>query len=84
MIQDSDGTVRDVGRRTRVVPVAIRRALDYRDRGCRFGRCDDNARRTTRQNEDQEIAASLDLPRQIVTRGENASSIEDSKISRTA
>jgi hypothetical protein len=35
----ADGSVADVGRRTRVVPVAIRRALDHRDRGCRFPGC---------------------------------------------
>ena len=34
-----DGAVLDVGRRTRAVPTAIRRALDARDRGCRFPGC---------------------------------------------
>ena len=29
----------DVGRKTRTVPSAIRRALDHRDRGCRFPGC---------------------------------------------
>jgi hypothetical protein len=33
------GQVLDVGRRTRVVPAAIRRALWSRDRGCRFPLC---------------------------------------------
>jgi 5-methylcytosine-specific restriction endonuclease McrA len=35
----ADGSVLDIGRRTRIVPVAIRRALDQRDRGCRFPGC---------------------------------------------
>ncbi|HSW28645.1 MAG TPA: DUF222 domain-containing protein [Longimicrobiales bacterium] len=34
-----DGAVLDVGRRTRTVPPAIRRALEARDRGCRFPGC---------------------------------------------
>lgn len=34
-----DGRVLDVGRRSRTVPPAIRRALDVRDRGCRFPGC---------------------------------------------
>lgn len=34
-----DGSVLDVGRRTRTVPPAIRRALEVRDRGCRFPGC---------------------------------------------
>ncbi len=33
------GAVLDVGRKTRVVPAAIRRALWTRDRGCRFPMC---------------------------------------------
>ncbi|HUF51971.1 MAG TPA: DUF222 domain-containing protein [Longimicrobiales bacterium] len=36
---DRDGSVLDVGRRTRTVPPALRRALDVRDRGCRFPGC---------------------------------------------
>ncbi len=36
---DSDGSVLDVGRRTRTIPPALRRALDARDRGCRFPGC---------------------------------------------
>ena len=36
---DSDGSVLDVGRKTRTVPPALRRALDARDRGCRFPGC---------------------------------------------
>ena len=39
MTHDADGAVLDVGRRTRTVPPAIRRALDARDRGCRFPGC---------------------------------------------
>jgi len=34
-----DGSVLDVGRRTRSVPPALRRALEARDRGCRFPGC---------------------------------------------
>ena len=39
MTHDSTGTVLDVGRRTRTVPIAIRRALEHRDRTCRFPGC---------------------------------------------
>ena len=39
---DRDGTVLDVGRKTRTIPPAIRRALRARDRRCRFPGC--NAR----------------------------------------
>lgn len=35
----SDGSVLDVGRRTRTIPPALRRALEARDRGCRFPGC---------------------------------------------
>lgn len=35
----ADGPVLDVGRRRRTVPAAIRRALETRDRGCRFPGC---------------------------------------------
>ena len=35
-----DGTVLDVGRKTRTIPPAIRRALTTRDRRCRFPGCD--------------------------------------------
>lgn len=34
-----DGSALDVGRRTRTIPPALRRALDARDRGCRFPGC---------------------------------------------
>ena len=36
---DADGGVLSVGRRTRTIPPALRRALDLRDRGCRFPGC---------------------------------------------
>jgi hypothetical protein len=39
MKHGSAGEVLDVGRRTRTVPPALRRALEYRDRGCRFPGC---------------------------------------------
>jgi hypothetical protein len=35
----ADGSVLDGGRRTRTIPPALRRALDTRDRGCRFPGC---------------------------------------------
>jgi len=34
-----DGSILNVGRRTRTIPPALRRALDFRDRGCRFPGC---------------------------------------------
>ena len=34
-----DGSVVEVGARTRTIPPAIRRALQHRDRGCRFPGC---------------------------------------------
>src|SRR5205809_636368 len=34
-----DGQVMEVGARTRTIPPALRRALDHRDRGCRFPGC---------------------------------------------
>ena len=43
MQHDADGSVLDVGRKTRTVPPALRRALQARDRQCRFPGC--NARR---------------------------------------
>jgi hypothetical protein len=39
LLEDKDGTPLDVGRRTRSIPPAIRRALNARDRGCRFPGC---------------------------------------------
>jgi hypothetical protein len=35
----ADGSVLDVGRRTRTIPPALRRALEIRDAGCRFPGC---------------------------------------------
>jgi uncharacterized protein DUF222/HNH endonuclease len=35
----ADGSVLDVGRKTRTVPPSLRRALESRDRGCRFPGC---------------------------------------------
>ena len=40
MTHGSDGLVLNVGRKTRTVPPALRRALDHRDGGCRFPGCD--------------------------------------------
>ena len=34
-----DGSMLDVGRKTRTIPPALRRALEARDRGCRFPGC---------------------------------------------
>ena len=34
-----DGAVLDIGRKTRTIPPALRRALEARDRGCRFPGC---------------------------------------------
>jgi hypothetical protein len=39
MTHAPDGSVLNVGRRSRVVPAPIRRALQYRDGGCRFPGC---------------------------------------------
>ena len=39
MLEDGRGRTLDVGRKTRVVPAAIRRALEARDGGCRFPGC---------------------------------------------
>ncbi len=40
MVHDEEGRVLDVGRRTRAVSPAMRRALAHRDGGCRFPGCD--------------------------------------------
>jgi hypothetical protein len=39
VVKGQDGSVLDVGRRRRTVPPALRRALEARDRGCRFPGC---------------------------------------------
>ncbi|MDP9020155.1 MAG: HNH endonuclease [Actinomycetota bacterium] len=39
LVEDERGTPLDVGRKTRSIPPAIRRALQVRDRGCRFPGC---------------------------------------------
>jgi len=39
MRHDHEGRVVEVGARTRVIPPALRRALDHRDHGCRFPGC---------------------------------------------
>jgi hypothetical protein len=40
MRHDADGVIVEVGPRTRTIPTALRRALAYRDHGCRFPGCD--------------------------------------------
>jgi len=39
IVEDADGTPLDVGRKTRTVPTALKRALWSRDRGCTFPGC---------------------------------------------
>ena len=39
MTHDADGRILEVGARTRTIPPALRRALQHRDRGCRFPGC---------------------------------------------
>ena len=39
MVTGPEGHILDVGRRTRTVPTPLRRALEARDRGCRFPGC---------------------------------------------
>ena len=39
VVENDDGEPLDVGRRTRSIPPALRRALNTRDRGCRFPGC---------------------------------------------
>jgi 5-methylcytosine-specific restriction endonuclease McrA len=39
MRHDEDGRLLEVGARTRTIPPALRRALQHRDRGCRFPGC---------------------------------------------
>ncbi len=38
-VRDGNGVVLDVGRKTRTIPPALRRALEIRDGGCRFPGC---------------------------------------------
>jgi hypothetical protein len=39
MRHEPDGRIVEAGARTRTIPLAIRRALHHRDRGCRFPGC---------------------------------------------
>ncbi|MEX2224370.1 MAG: HNH endonuclease signature motif containing protein, partial [Candidatus Rokuibacteriota bacterium] len=39
MRHDAEGQVMEIGARTRTIPPALRRALQHRDRGCRFPGC---------------------------------------------
>ena len=39
MRHDADGRIVEIGARTRTIPPALRRALHYRDGGCRFPGC---------------------------------------------
>src|SRR5881628_1451187 len=39
MRHDADGRIVEIGARTRTIPPALRRALQHRDRGCRFPGC---------------------------------------------
>ncbi|MDO9319444.1 MAG: DUF222 domain-containing protein [Gammaproteobacteria bacterium] len=39
VLEDASGNVLNVGRKTRAIPPSIRRALQLRDRGCRFPGC---------------------------------------------
>jgi 5-methylcytosine-specific restriction endonuclease McrA len=39
MRRDAEGRIIEVGARTRTIPPALRRALEHRDRGCRFPGC---------------------------------------------
>jgi hypothetical protein len=39
ILEDSRGSAIDVGRKRRTIPVALRRALESRDHGCRFPGC---------------------------------------------
>ena len=39
MRHDEAGRLREIGARTRTIPPALRRALQHRDRGCRFPGC---------------------------------------------
>ncbi len=39
LLENERGEVLDVGRKTRAIPPSLRRALEHRDRGCRFPGC---------------------------------------------
>ena len=39
MVHDRDGNVLNVGRKSRKIPAGLRRALSFRDRGCRYPGC---------------------------------------------
>jgi hypothetical protein len=39
LLENAQGEVLDVGRKTRAIPPALRRALQHRDKGCRFPGC---------------------------------------------
>jgi len=39
IVEDEDGEPLNIGRKTRTVPTAIKRALQSRDKGCRFPGC---------------------------------------------
>jgi len=39
MRHDADGLITEIGGRTRTIPPSLRRALQYRDEGCRFPGC---------------------------------------------
>jgi hypothetical protein len=40
VLKDEKGKVLNIGRRSRIIPPSIKRALDIRDRGCRFPGCE--------------------------------------------
>jgi hypothetical protein len=39
VLEDANGNVLNVGRKTRVIPPLIKRAIDIRDETCRFPGC---------------------------------------------
>jgi len=42
VLEDGEGNVLNIGRKTRTIPPALRRALKLRDQGCRFPGCTQN------------------------------------------
>ena len=46
IVENEKGEPLDVGRKTRTIPPAIRRALNARDKGCRFPGCSSSAMST--------------------------------------